>query len=346
MNPNTPETPTPSETTPTEPTPVTPFPAATPVSPVTPLTTPANDTTTVAPEKKPRKKLLIGLIITGAVLLIGALAAFLIVSNLTNQAKDAASSYRKELDTHLAAVLDVTNIKDRLDLYPKKPSLEKVAQGEALSKEYKEAAALQARYNKMLDDSYSTVAERYSTLELKPWLTDLAAALGSTLDTSIVTVTDEASLATAKEHIKNMETKSTNLSELAKRLKSYTYAQKYREYQTNSADALEGMAKTWTELATLATDSSNLSAKLLEAQKAGDTEAAEKLAQEIQTAKIETGLKTPTISRDYQKYSAAVSKNNKLLVETISADKYGVEVYNRSSDSVDALVAFQKEIKK
>ena len=345
MNPNTPETPTPIETTPPEPTPVTPFPAATPVSPVTPPTVPTNDIPT-EPVKQPRKKLLIGLIITAAVLLVGALTAFLIVSNLTNQAKDAASSYRTALNTHLAAVLDVTNIKDRLDLYPKKPSLEKVTQGEALSKEYKEAVALQTRYNKMLDDSYSTVAERYATLDLKPWLTDLVAALDNSLDTSIVTVTDEASLATARENVKNIETKSTKLSELGKRLKSHTYAEKYREYQTKSADALEGMAKTRTELAKLATESNDLSAKLLESQKTGNTEATEKLAAEVRSAKLNIGLKSPTIARDYQAFTAVVNKNNAKLVETISADKYGQAVYDRSSDSVDALLAFQKELKK
>jgi len=345
VNPNTPETPTPIETTPTEAIPTAPLAVTPPVSPVTPLNPPANDTP-MAIEKKPRKKLLIGLIITAAVLIIGALTAFLIVSNLTNQAKDAASSYRKALDIHLAAVLDVTNIKDRLDLYPKKPSLEKVAQGEALSKEYKEAIALQTRYNKMLDDSYSTVAERYATLDLKPWLTDLVAALDNSLDTSIVDVTDEASLATAKENVKNIETKSTNLSNLAKRLRSYVYAEKYREYQTKSADALEGMAKSRTELAKLVTESNDLSAKLLESQKTGNTEATEKLAAEVRSAKISNGFKSPTIARDYQAFAATVNTNNQKLVQTISADGYGLTVYNRSSDAVDALLAFQKEIKK
>ena len=334
MNPNTPETPTPIETTPAEPNPVVPFPAAAPVSPVVP-----------AP-KKSRKKLLIGLIITAVVLIAGTAAAFLIVNSLTSQAKDAASSYRTALNTHLAAVLDVKSIKERLDLYPKKPALETVTQGEALSKEYKDAVALQARYNKMLDDSYSTVAERYSTLELNPWVKDLIAVLGSNISNTAVTVTDEASLANAKEQVKGMETKATSLAKLSERLKSYTFAEKYREYQTNSANALEGMAKTWTELAELATTSNNLSAKLLEVQKSGDSEAAEKLSDEVKAATTNTTFQVPTIAREYQQYASTVSKNNKLLFETISADKYGVEVYNRSSDSVDALTAFQKELKK
>jgi len=298
------------------------------------------------PPKKSRKKLLIGIIIAAVVLIGGALAAFLTINSITSQAKEAATTYTKAAEEHVTKLIEVKVFKDRLDNYDTRPTLAKVNMGETFSKEYKDAIALETRYNKLLDDTKSAVAERYATLELSPFFKEFAVKLATKLDTSSLTITDDASVANARQYVKSMETKASDYTALANRYKSYVYAEKYRDYQTKAAEALDNMGKSWGELAKVTTTYIDLSEKFIAVEKSGDEDAAKKLEAEVSTSSKEVQSKTTQINADYKDYTKILGDNNRLLVNTMVADDYLNKAYEESGKVLDLLTEFQKSFKK
>ena len=337
MKPETPTTTTPEVPVQTD--------APTPFPQAPPTDQPVQSSQIDSP-KKSRKGLIIGLIITAVVLIGGILGTVLTINSLTNQAKEAAAAYTKAAEEHVTLLIEVKVFKDRLDNYDTRPTLAKVNMGESLSKEYKDAVALQSRYNKLLDDTKNAVAERYATLELGPFFKEFAAKLAAKPDTTSLTITDDASLANARQYIESMETKASDYSALASRYKSYVFAEKYRDYQTKAADALDNMGKSWNELAKVTTTYVDLSEKLLAAEESNDADAVNKLASEVTTSSAEMKSKTTEINANYRDYTKTLGDNNRLLVNAMVADDYLNKAYEESGKVLDLLTEFQKSFKK
>jgi len=337
MNPNTSPNPNPEQ----QPTATTPYFAATP--PAQPVSAPAEPVTT--PPKKSRKGLFIGLAIAALVIAGAVTATALTVSSYTNEAKTAASDYNSAVKTHLTGLIEAKSLKERVDNYPKRPTLKDVSYGETLSTEYKEAQATEQKYNKLLDDSYHFVAERYATTELSPYFKDLVAALNDSPGQNSLAITDEASLASAKQYADKIQQKSTDYYALAARFKSYVFAEKYKEDQQGSAEALEGMAKLWGELGEATRTYVDLSAKTLEVEKSGDENKAKELSTEVSTAQTKISAATSKMSGAYKAYGTSLNRYNKNLVDAIIKDGYMQTAFDNSSKVYDSLEAFKKDLK-
>jgi len=305
---------------------------------------PANDQPAPHSSKKSRKRLLIGLIVAAIILIGGAITAFLIISNITNQAKDAAMSYTKAVDTHITAILN-SSVKDRPVTYAERPVLADVAQGETFSTEYKAAVDLNARYTKFLDDTKQIVIERYATVGLRDYLAGITTAFNSQMNLQAPNVTDEASLKVARQAAKNMESRAYNFETLAKEYESYTYADKYREYQTNAVKALKSMAASWSSLAKQTTALNDLHVKIFAAQKSGSQSEAISLASEVATTSLAALTEAGKVSQSYKTDSATLNLNNRRIVEAMTADNYINSVAEKSAALKPQLEDFQKSLK-
>jgi len=315
--------------------------------PTTPTVHPSlNDEPTLQhTPKKSRKGLFIGLIVAAVVLIGAAVAAFLYISNVKEQANDAASSYIKAVETHVAKILD-ESMTDRIVSYKERPALNDVAQGETFSEEYKKAIEVKDTYNKLLDDTYQTVLERYSTAELKTLFQAITLAFSSNANVNAGKVTDDASLQASKQAAINMEARAMSFSKLATQYKSYTYAEKYRDYQKNAVKAIESMAESWSELGKQTTSLNELYEKLFAAEKSGDQAAITKLATESAGLSFEILTKTVQINQSYKADGATLNSNNAKMVGEMSADGYGVAVAAKSAEVKNQLEDFEKSLKK
>lgn len=161
-----------------------------------------------------------------------------------SSAEDAAQEHREAVLEHLEAVRAGPEAPDRVAAVQDRVELASVRGGARLSGDYRDARALQRRYERLLDDSTPFFREALLIEVEVPKLSDgLQDAIGGSID---------AQSLQGEQLVEARRAEAQDYTDLADALDAQYFSADYRAEQQEAVTSLRGMATVAEELADLA----------------------------------------------------------------------------------------------